>query len=207
MIWNISKLPPLGLAALLLSLCGCIPEFREPLSNGETSEVDEQLLGTWYAVDEPDSVLPLTIVKVAGSKAMEGQCPKEKGKDEPEKPVRLFTMKIGEKRFVSMPSKALDDKDGQKRPETFLVFAYKIEGKKLQLYLLKDDVFGDAVVSGKLQGTVKRSLFGLVAKYDSVTVTDSPKKLREFVTADKSEAIDRESIMTFTRDAPAKKKP
>jgi hypothetical protein len=196
--------------AFLLSLCGCIPEFREPLSDGETSEVDEQALGTWYAIDETNSGLPMTIVKVAGTKAMEAQSPKEKGKDDPEMPVRLFTTKIGEKRFFSISCTSSLPKEEQKRPETFMVFAYKIEGKTLQLFMLKDDIFGDAVVAGKLQGTVKRpgGLFScLFQKCDSVTITDSKKRLREFLAANKEEPVDREPFMTFTREPPPRNKP
>lgn len=194
-------------ATLLLSLCGCLPDFREPLSNGETSEVDERLVGTWYAIDGPDSGPSMTIVKVAGSKAMEAQFPTEKGKAGPEKPARLFTTKIGEKRFFSISSNALAEKDEQKRPETFFVFAYAIDGKTLQLFMLEEDIFGDAVVAGKLQGTVQRpqGLLGcLLQKYVSVTITDSPKRLREFLAVKKRGAVDREPVMTLMREPPAR---
>ena len=208
MIRCISRLPSsIVTAAFLLGLCGCIPEFREPLSNGETSEVDEQALGTWYLSDDP-LARPMTIVKVAGTKAMEAQFPKEKGQD-PEKPVRLFTTKIGEKRFVSMSSNAIYEKDGQKKPETFLIFAYKIEGKTLQLFTLKDDAFGAAVVAGQLKGTVRRptGLFRWFGpKYVAVAITDSPKKLREFLAASKGEPIDREPSVTCRREPPAENK-
>ncbi|MGA2258970.1 MAG: hypothetical protein ABSG53_30235 [Thermoguttaceae bacterium] len=210
MIRDISRLPrSIVTVAFLLSLCGCIPEFREPLSNGETSEVDEQALGTWYMIDEPNSGPPMTIVKVAGTNAIEVQFPKEEGKDAPEKPVRIFTTKIGEKRFFSISCNSILPKDEQKQPETFFVFAYKIEGKTLQLFMLNADVFGDAVAAGKLEGTAKRpqGLFRwLGPKYGSVTITGSPKKLREFLAANKSELVDPEPVMRCTREPPRKNK-
>ncbi len=208
MIRHISRpRPSIVAAAFLLGFCGCIPEFREPLTDGETSEVDEQLLGTWRLVDEPSTT---TIVKVAGTKAMEAQFAQEKEEDDPEKPLRLFTTKIGEKRFFSISNNSMLKKEEQKQPDTFLVVAYAIEGKTLQLFMLKDDVFAAAVVAGKLHGSAKRPQ-GLVDRFlepfESVTITDSRKELRAFLTANKSGPIDHEPFMTFTREPPPKTKP
>ncbi len=152
----------------------------------------------------------MTIVKVTGAKAIEVQSPPESGKNDPEEPMRIFTTKIGEKRFFSASSNSIREKDEQKHPETLFLFAYAIDGKTLKVFMLQDDVFGDAVVAGKLEGTVQRpqGLFGsFLQKYESVTITDSPKKLREFLAAKKSEPVDRKSFMTFTREPPAKNKP
>ena len=96
------------------------------------------------------------------------------------------------------------------QPERFLVLAYTIEGKTMQLFLLDKDAFGDAIVAGKLQGAAPRPwglLCRLFEKYESVTVTDSPKKSREFLAANQGTAIETPRFMTFTREPPPENKP
>jgi hypothetical protein len=147
----------------------------------------------------------MEIVKVPGTKAAVARYPREKGKGDPERSVRFFTTKIGERRFFSVSYNSILEKGEQKKPETFLVFAYDIQGATLKVFCLEDGVFGDAVVAGKLQGTAKRNrgLFRCLGpKYDTVTITDSPQHVREFLAANKNEIVDNLPFWTYTREPP-----
>ncbi len=200
------RLPLIVTAICLLGVSGCGPQFRKPLSNGETSEVDEQLLGTWYLVtpapdDEPaEAEGPIKITKAKDGKTLEVRLPEDKA--DGGGPWQVFRVKVGEQGYLSVPEP--HDPDAKdKRPELFFIFAYRIDGKTVRLYALDDEVFGDAVVAKKLQGTVCYRLLRCLGKYSSVTLTDSPQHVREFLAANKDKCFSAATaLMILTREGP-----
>jgi hypothetical protein len=215
---RIARVRPLVLALLVLcaaATAGCDPEFQAPLSDAQTSKVDEQLLGTWYfagdATPSEEESPPLKIVRQDKSNALKldwGPPRRANKKHGNEKlPGEVFTTKAGGRRFMSMVAALPNGKDGEReQPTRYDVFAYRTRGESLEVFMLDASAIGDAIQAGKLRGSAKERRGLLVSGYTSVLVTDTPKNALEFLAANFDACVAHDQTFRFTRTPPARPK-
>lgn len=153
-------LHPATLAAtclLLLGGCGGVA-FEHPLSDDETSQVDERLIGFWEPIpasvdaEEPapgDLWHRLAVGKVAGKPNRMEVVTLEitAGSVKVQRAVLLAT-RIGDDRYLSLL-------DLNKVEKGYLVVRYDLPADdRLRFQILDEDVFAKAVDAGELEGQV-----------------------------------------------------
>ena len=165
---------------LLVTAAGCIAEFVHPLSDPAKAKVDVALLGTWESVDKDDD----TIFEIARK---DQHWIALSQTNEPDSVG--FTSVVGDRKYLNM-------KQDNGR---YILVEYQVTPQgQLNVWLLDDDVFEQAIKSGRLKGSLEDG--------DTV-VTASARKVRRMLVklGDKARATEHPGVMRKVARATLKK--
>ncbi len=182
-----------GLALALLAAQGaCVPESRHPLTEPESSVIDQRLVGLWvgrfgdanaYLHFVPKNEREMAIIAV--SRGVEG-----------ESGWSVFTMvsgAIGETWYMSVKGR-LDDGEPWREGGGFLLCRYRISGEgELSLWMLAAEAAASAIAGG-LGGKVEKGRC-----FDDIEITASTAELAAYVAAADPETLFSDPIGSFRR--------
>jgi hypothetical protein len=154
-------------AAVFLSGC-YVTSPKLPAGSGPI--IDEQLRGTWQALDEEgkpddtflhfvksDDTKPLSLVMVD---------------DNSWTAYELRTVQVGKRRVYGL--KQLATPPGEKPEPNYILGFYEVKGAELLIYLLDAKKLKALIDANKIKGTVDEG------NYDKVTLGASPEELASF---------------------------
>ncbi len=174
--------------ALLLLACCAPPEFTQPLTPARDAKPVPALLGSWVEA-KPSStkkpVMTLEIAQVSGA-VMSFLLPGRGG----EEAMRFegHVSVLGQTRILNLQGVA-----GELAGPSYLFVRYELAADgTLQLWVMRDPAFRQAVKSGALAGRTSGG------SPSSVIVTDSPENVRRFVAQQKPDEL-WEPLATFTK--------
>jgi hypothetical protein len=174
------------LAALLLLLAGCPPEFTQPLSPAAGAKVDAALLGKWVEA-KPDGTPMRLEVKALQGGVMSVRLAKKKEKDA--LGFEGHVTALGAMKVLNL--KAVE---GDLSGESLLVVRYELAADgTLSAWVMRDNAFRVAVKDGSLKGHESSG------SPSSVIVTDTPENVRAFMQKQKSESL-WEPLTTFRKE-------
>ena len=195
----------LAVALLLLLETGCsVPASLHPLSDDETSEVDEKLVGYWQVIDEDTDrddppPPPFTVARKPGTRATMESIYVEINGEKELKVERnlLFTSKVGEQSFISWQQ--VDDDT-----VNYVIAAYEFTRKgRLQVLLMDEDKVIEAIEQGRMDGEVvirtERDKNGVETQHKSGKITASPTQLRRVLSETGLDLFDQDEPMEFKR--------
>lgn len=186
----------LAAAAGLALLAGCdLPVSVHPLSDEETSRLDERLIGQWELsalgdrAPEPDEPLPRYAFGRVKDKpnVLESVFLELDGEGHVQvRRVNLYATRLGELSYLSVPDSgpSVDEKP------VYTILHYELAGEnELRMYVLNKDVIGPAIEREDLAGEVEKSDPNPNApvpevvkpKYSKVKITAQPKELASYL--------------------------
>ena len=186
----------LAAAIGLAIFTGCeLPVSVHPLSDEETSTLDDRLIGTWEMVPPaeqtpgPNDVPPRFIYgRVAGKPNILECVMTELDGDGFAQVHRipLYPCKFGELRYLSM----VFNPEEAKEKQVYLIMLYELKDEnELRLYHLNKDVIGPAIEREEIQGVVKKSdpdpnappQEQVKPRYREIKITAEPKELAAYL--------------------------
>ncbi|WP_425616833.1 hypothetical protein NA78x_000493 [Anatilimnocola sp. NA78] len=221
-------LPIFCYALFTLCLAGCeaIPVSQHPLSDETTSQIDEELLGMWDIINEPEEGKPAPAAK----EVAEESTPVEAVVDE-ERPPRfaigklagkervhevagmslddsgqinvnrfpIYTTRLGEQRFISLRvGPSVDNSD-------FFIARYTlVNANRGLLYPLDRDVITAAIGRGELKGVVKKAASddpNAEPRKESIRITASAEELQAFLVKHEKKAFSAKPMYRLQRAA------
>lgn len=183
-----------GLAlAFLLGQGACVPESRHPLSEPESSVIDQRLVGLWvgrfgdanaYLHFVPKSENEMAIIAVSrGAEGVAGWS--------------VFTMvsgAIGETWYMSVKGRLDDGEPWREGGGGFFLCRYRISAQgELSLWLLEAEAAA-AAIAGGLRGRVEKGRF-----FDDIEITAATAELAAYVAAADPETLFSDPIGSFRR--------
>lgn len=201
-------LPMLIVCCALFTLCltGCeaFPVSQNPLSDETTSRIDDELLGMWDLINEPEEG-----VTVAAKESRDAAKPDEPVADEERPPrfavgklagkervhelagmklnddsqvelqrIPIYTTRLGEQRFVSLRVNPESDTS-----DYFIARYAPVNANRMLIYALDRDFITAAIGRGELKGVVKKAASddpNAEPRKESIRITASTKELRDF---------------------------
>ena len=161
-------------AAAAMLFGACYPESKNPIAPSSMNVDDSTLEGTWCVREKGQVVFyhmhhsekdPRGVMNVLGV-----EVPKNGGKMT-QQPMELITARIAGMNVLSFRN------TGPKESKNFGFMRYEIDWRgRLKLWMADENVFGTAVSTGKLRGTVKKNQFG-----SDVTLSDTSERIAAFV--------------------------
>ena len=141
----------------VLVLGGCVGSVH-PLSDAETSEVDERLLGQWQVIDrQTGDVQRIVVEPMEGQPKVlsVGQIDPPTGSDEPRR-MEVFCTRLGNERFLSLREfrSPAAEEQAPKGIRAYIIVKYEMVEEGLQIWPLNRDFLIGAVTEGKLLGSV-----------------------------------------------------
>ena len=187
----------LPLAVIGLSAAGCSAAFSHPLSDAESSVIDDRLLGRWKVVDTDAKTGinddPSTIERDKNSKNVLVIATNERDEttDEP-RFVRLYCTKVGERHVVSVLPPP-EDKD------LFILAAYEfVDDKTVKLSGPSLTLLEHAIKDKQLEGEIDE---GGVLRSRNVRITSSPETVRAFIEKNAATFFEPIDALTIRRVA------
>lgn len=195
-----------GLLFSVFCLAGCdaIPVSQHPLSNAENSVLDEQLYGQWDVYHDEDAkpkdaAAAEPTEKVEPQPDPEGQPRFILGKvtdrgrthellsvqvnDAGEietKRIPFFATTVGDRKIIS-----INLAEPAAAPEYGILRYEFVNANRLLVYMLDRDFIANAIKRGEVDGVVKSKTRAddpnAVERRDSIRITTTPEKLREFL--------------------------
>ena len=168
-------------------LSGCLPEFKNPLTDVGEQKLDGRLAGRWVKIGEekngikrPDIYYNFALSEnkqyyvVSSWKTNEGVRKNSKGL------MHIHTSELKGQRYMNVKP---HDPTGKEKAKDYLILKYTIEGDKMGFAISNIGPFREAVLNGKLKGDVpmRKLSDGTTApsKYQ-VKVTASQRKLQKY---------------------------
>lgn len=220
------------LAAIMLAIacagCDAIPMSQHPLSNDETSQLDEALFGHWDMFGEQQAVAE----EKPPTAGTEKDPPTTEPAPDPEGPPRIAIGKQADKeRTHEMAIVAVQDdgsieikrlplhltRVGEQRiislkmnPDAeqsdFAILRYEvINANRVLLYMLDSDFIAGAIQKGQLKGAVKNNSGNdnpnAVKRRDSIRITASPQELKDFLAKNEKKAFAAKPAWRLQRGA------
>lgn len=197
----------LALALLwVLPLVGCaLPVSEHPLSDEQTSVIDERLIGGWQVIEQPEKH---AVEKGAGENAQPQAAPptplssrfavgRKEGTENTLESAHLrideevikvsrtliYATQLGSERYLSW---RLQDEDQKEKQPEYLIMLYRVQGEDaVELSLLRHDVIGPAIEKGELPGKVKRRRNPPAGvdkpAYDSIRISATPEEMAAYL--------------------------
>lgn len=171
----------------IIVLSGCLPEIKNPLTVRGEQPLDEHLAGNWVKIGKKDSrgKRPDIYYNFSPSENRKYYVVKFwKIKDGVRKDdkveMHIHTSRLKDKQYMNIKPY---DPTKKEKAKGYLILKYKFEGRKMGFAITNIDPFREAVLQGKLKGTVpkyKRSDGTMVHSKYKVKVTASKRKLQKF---------------------------
>jgi len=193
-----------------LFLVGCdSARSVQPLSNEETSTLDERLIGAWDAADQPkdEGADIFWIGKKQGSKALELVMVGFK-EDQTLETVRVpMFVRRGQANYVSVDLASVQ-KEWDKTGPSWYLFKYEMPDERtVILYGPKIETLREAVRQGKLKGSLLKPcpfwLFGFIPvtgpMVGDVVLEDPPEKIVSYLDKQKDAWMDETMVYKKVR--------
>jgi len=204
----------LGLLLVLtlvpLGLSGCtIAVSEHPLSNADTSQVDERLVGTWQQLGrdgKPDKdAQPFELIRHPKMPNVIQAVPRDAEQRRRMKPGEdeLFTTAVGKHRFVSvlMGRREKDDPSGSEKSYVVCLYEMSDDKNEVSVFLMDFEAVGQAIEQRELGGMVqhrppqsKPKPDETKTKYKAVRITARPKELAAW--------LQKNAATCYLRDRP-----
>ncbi len=179
--------PLYPLIIILFFLPGCVPSSMNPLSPAEKGGVDEALLGSWWWHDKESGPGFLHVGRSSDGKRMEMVMLEftERGEIKFER-YRGFSTTLDGHRYLNI----LDPKPPSP-DSSYLIIHYTLDGQRLGLALMKEQVVEKAIADGRIQGRIEDRRF-----FSKAVITAPSGELRRFVTANRGRLFDKMNYLT-----------
>ncbi len=163
----------IALAVLCLGLSGCYFTSEHPLP--KSPEVDRDLLGWWRTAPEDPKEAPGHLLFLEDRDGTL-QVVVSEGAYRYDETYLGSCAEVGRARFLNLKKLSRDTQTGDPvLAEDHYLVHYRVVGqRRLELSLLNEDLFKQAVQAGRLQGRIS-------AKGDDLVLTDSPERLAAFL--------------------------
>ncbi|QDU26132.1 hypothetical protein ETAA8_12060 [Anatilimnocola aggregata] len=208
----------LAFASLLVAGCEAIPVAQHPLSDEATSQIDEELLGMWDVIAEPEE--PKEKAEKPAEPAADEEHPPRfaigrlAGKELVHEMVALqlndggsidvqrisfYGTRIGEQRLVSMKV------DPNSDAADYLILRYTfVNANRVLVHALDRDFITAAIGRGELKGVVKKAATAdpnVEPRKQSIRITASAKELHEFLVKHEKKAFQVKAFYRLQRAA------
>lgn len=168
-------------------LASCLPEFKNPLTAAGEQKLDERLAGQWMKIGDmgtqgkkPNIHYNFSLSEnkqyyVVSSWKTKGGVRKDNGGL-----MHIHTSKFKDRHYMNVKP---HDPTGKKKENGYLILKYKLDGDKMGFSISNIGPFREAVLKGKLKGTVpkyKQADGNMVDSKYQVKVAASQRKLQDF---------------------------
>ena len=161
-------------AAAAMLFGACYPESKNPIAPSMMNVDDPTLEGTWCARDKDQTVfyhMHHSDKDLRGTMHIIGVEVPKSGSKMTQAPMELITARIAGMSVLSFRN------TGPKENKTYGFMRYEFDWRgRLKLWMADDNVFADAVLTGKLRGKAKKGQFGT-----DVTLTDTSERIAAFI--------------------------
>lgn len=168
-------------------LSGCLPEFKNPLTAAGEQKLDQRLAGHWMKLGgtgtkgkRPDIHYNFSPAENKQYYVVSSWSIKEGIKKDNTGLMHIHTSQVKGRWYMNLKP---HDPTGKKKKAGYLILKYKFEGGKMGFAISNIGPFREAILKGKLKGTVpkyKKSDGTMVDSKYQAKVTASQRKLQKF---------------------------
>lgn len=193
---------------VLLGCLGCsgctLPVSKQPLTDAESSTLDERLVGEWEAITADAERTPLLLERwPEHPNVLLARNPRE-----PETPpLPIYTTTLDDKCYLSAP---VEPEPGK----PFVIIQYELNAAhdEVQFFVLNPRRLANAIEDGELKGRVERSppppdpnRGQAGSEFEEILLTDEPAEIAAFIRKHEAECFVREQpLVKLQRTAAAR---
>lgn len=164
---------------MLMFLGGCVPYSENPLTDPNSEKIDSAILGTWFWNEESDSGFIHIGVNKETKLLQVMMIEQDKDGSIDVSELHGHTSSLDNNNYLNLKwIRPVDE------PRGYLLIKYSMQGERLAISLMDNEVVKNAIKEGSLKGTVGEG-----------NITEEQKKLQEFVLKRDKELFQEKSYL------------
>jgi hypothetical protein len=181
------------LLIFLVGLSSCMPTFKYPIGELDTTTEYENLLGIWYdpSLDEPEQYAFVAIFRKKNGFLRVIYTDEESGVLD----LQAHVVRLNEETYLNFqPVGYVENEEKVADFFCIVLFDFNIRGE-LEIYHFANDSLKAAIERGELRGKIIPQKINSFEIFDEIEIVSTTKELRNYLKAhDKEEYLDEPSI-------------